>query len=325
MSSPALPSIDLRFRIQVDRPPELDFLGPTVRGLLGHGLRQVACGHGDNEAGRCVCGVACAYARLFEGASQRRALLHEPDGFTPPPPMVIEIDTPFAANPIAADGTIGFCVRVFGRAIEDADRVIDAVVARQRHGFGARSQSYELVELRREVTGDDDTDASDTSAFGSELTLHFLTPLSLRQGQCAQRQINPVRLVDAARRRDWLMRVLYGLDDSPMADGVPPPVGDNAFQVVTDLTHRWSMARRSGRQSRAVPMEGLLGCAIVSGNWQQEAWLARVGRLHLGKYAIFGFGQTRVQKHFDNMFTREPPEIGARNGPPSGGFAKTAS
>lgn len=320
MPPAVLPSVDLRFRIRVDVDPELEFLGPTVRGLLGHGLRQVACTHAGSAAERCPAGAACAYARLFEGATTRSALVPGPDGLTPPAPLVVEIDAPFAARPVAEDGTIGFCIRVFGSAILDADRIIEAVVARQRYGFGARSSRYDLVSLHRE----DSTQAFSSAPFDrGEVIFDFLTPLSLRHGQRPEQSIDANRLVEAARRRDWVMRVLYGHDDEAAAMGPPCSVADGDFSLIAQTTRRWSMSRRSGRQSRAVPMQGLLGRAVLAGDWRAEQWLLAAERLHVGKYAIFGFGRARVQKPRDNMSRWEPTSCGAPSGSPTGGFPKT--
>jgi hypothetical protein len=322
MPPTALPSVDLRFRIRVDVEPELEFLGPTARGLLGHGLRQVACSHGSKADARCPAGAACAYARLFEGATPRSALAPGPDGLTPPAPMVLEFDAPFGGPSTAEDGTIGFCVRVFGSAIDDAHHVIEAVAARQRFGFGAASRQFELVSMCRESF----VQPEQPTRFGAgPLVLDFLTPLSLRHGQRADRSVDVHRMVDAARRRDWLMRVLYGHDDAAAELGPPSASCDAGFSMVAQTTRRWTMSRRSGRQSRSVPMEGLLGRAVLSGDWQLEAWLHSLERLHLGKYAIFGFGRVRVQKPRDNMFAWEPPCFGGPNGPSTRGFPNSAS
>lgn len=316
MPPAALPSVDLRFRIRVDVEPELEFLGPTVRGLLGHGLRQVACTHGGSGSERCAAGALCAYARLFEGATTRSALVPGPDGLTPPAPLVVELDAPFAARPVADDGTIGFCIRVFGSAIADADRIIEAVAARQRCGFGARSSRYEVVSLCRE---DSTQSRPACDVEQGEVIFDFLTPLSLRHGQRPEHSIAVSRFVDAARRRDWVMRVLYGHDDQAAAMGPPCPVADGDFTQVAQSTRRWSMTRRSGRQPRAVPMEGLLGRLVLAGDWRKEHWLSAVERLHVGKYAIFGFGRARVQKPLDNMFGWEPTPFGAPTGSPTRG------
>jgi hypothetical protein len=88
------------------------------------------------------------------------------------------------------------------------------------------------------------------------------------------------------------------------------------------MTRLWQMRRRSGRQRRAVPMEGLLGSATIEGPWSRERWIGDVGRLHLGKYAAFGFGQValsiqgRRRPLFpgDNHTTCEPTPAGAAKG-----------
>lgn len=316
MPSAALPSVNLRFRIRVDVEPSLDFLGPTARGMLGHGLRQVACSHGSRSESRCPAGATCAYARLFEGATPRSTLVAGPDGLTPPAPMVLEFDAPFGGSPKAEDGTIGFCVRVFGSAIDDAHHVIEAVAARQRFGFGAASRGFELVSLCRESFIEPQYAARFEAG---PLTFDFLTPLSLRNGQRAERSIDALRLVAAARRRDWVMRVLYGHDDAAAELGPPRSSGEHRFMLVAQATRRWTMSRRSGRQSRAVPMEGLLGRTVLSGDWSHEAWLHSLERLHLGKYAIFGFGRVHVQKPLDNLGDWEPHLFGAPNASPTKG------
>lgn len=315
MLSP-LPSLDVRFELAVDRPPELEFLGPTVRGMLGHGLRHSFCGHRTDASGRCAAGHACTYARLFEGASSRLVGLPLPPGFTPPAPMVLEVDQVAArrASPCRDDGLVKFVVRLFGAAIADADALTEAVSSRQRHGLGAVSRRFDLMACSAcNATSGDTAGAHGCVPDGSEVEFQFITPMSLRHGQRMQVRVNPSLLIAAARRRSWLMRALHGsATDHPegqMMRGVdhaalPWSVGearihasetDTRFFVSHEDTYLWRMRRRSGRQRQVVPMEGLRGSVSIVGPWANEQWLADVERLHVGKHTSFGFGQVTVQ------------------------------
>lgn len=317
-----LPSLDVRFELAVDRPPELEFLGPTVRGMLGHGLRHSFCGHRTDASGRCAAGHACTYARLFEGASSRLAGLPLPPGFTPPAPMVLEVDQVAArrVSPCRDAGIVKFVVRLFGAAVSDADALIKAVSSRQRHGLGALSRRFDLMACSAcNATSGDTAGAHGCVPDGSEVEFQFITPMSLRHGQRMQARVNPSLLIAAVRRRDWLMRALHGsatgLLESAGEFGIAVSEADTRFFVSHEDTHLWRMRRRSGRQHKVVPMEGLRGSVNIVGPWANERWLADVERLHVGKHTSFGFGQVTVRARSqrtprnigDNRRLCEPP------------------
>lgn len=301
-----LPSTDLRFALQADRVPDLPFLGPTIRGMLGHGLRRVACGHGGeaSSVARCPAGARCAYARIFEGASERLRLVDGAEAASPPPPMVIEVAGPDATDPHRVE----FCVRLFGTAIRDASAVVEAVAERQSAGLGARGNWFELISLERS----DENALKGAGESGSMTILDALdsvgpaeiqavrfdlhSPTSIRGRSGCASLIDPIALVHAARRRDWFMRRVHGLEDhgsigSARAPSAPDPA---SFHVTAECASVFKLSRRCGRQGGAMPMQGVVGSIVIEGAWKREPWLVDVERLHIGKYAAFGFGAVSV-------------------------------
>jgi len=97
-------------------------------------------------------------------------------------------------------------------------------------------------------------------------------------------------MVLAGRRRWLIFASLHGHASVEAAAHL-----DTAdFRTCAVRLHPWSIRRYSGRQSRKVPLSGVVGEIDIEGPWHLAGdWLRTVEWLHLGKYASFGFG--RVQ------------------------------
>jgi hypothetical protein len=320
---PLLPSLDLHFRIRVDgTPPDLPFLGPTVRGLIGYGLRETCCGHPAGDDGRCALAEACPYAFLFEGPAQRRL---EREGLVVdalPQPFVPLVEGPRECEP--RGGWIDFGIRLFGRAVGLAGRVAAAVRAREPHGFGARSSGYLLASAsvggreawRRESDPHAErleravTDASlAESGRGrlerphpvvgdgphTALRWTFLTPVSLAAPMASRNGLEAARLLlQTVGRRAWLLERAY-----PLAGGdervAPPAIPRRAFVMADRALEPFVCARRSTRHGRTVVLKGEFGAATIVGPWHRHADLVDAARTYaLGRHASFGFGRVEI-------------------------------
>lgn len=143
----------LRSRYAAKLPP---FLGPTLRGALGHALRVTACPMRCDGAGRegsgpeCFHAGLCAYATLFDPPSPPgEAAPARPFVLLPPPP------TAGSATHLAADDTVTFGVRLFGPALEHFPALIGAVARLGRLGLGAPDfEGLRGVEARTEAAID---------------------------------------------------------------------------------------------------------------------------------------------------------------------------
>lgn len=304
-----LPIRELMFRLSLERPLTVSFPGPTIRGMIGHGLKQVACGHAADCRGRCSHGAGCPYAEVFDGARERSY-----DGLSGgysdlPPPMVLRILQ--AEDPALADEAcghpdpreVGFAVRLIGEAARHAAVVAESVFRRQSHGLGNedacfRVQSFSSGELRSGVDAHHchRPVATEGKREAAVTKMRFLlkTPYCQRIGGRMRSELDPAAFVRGARERVRLLQAAYGNGHFNARPSIV--VNPNEFRVERSELTAWRYLRSSVRQGR-VPIEGLLGTVEVLGPWKGEGWWMReMPRVGLGKYAAFGLGEILAQE-----------------------------
>ena len=326
---PLLPALDLRFSIRVEGlAPDLPFLGPTVRGLLGYGLRQHCCGHTPLDDGRCPMGDACAYAFLFEGPLQRRL---QDEGIAVdalPQPFVVLVDPPCASR--APLQRISFGIRLLGTAIALAPAVVAAIRCRERYGFGARSLGFTLESIaangahlwtraadpaadtleesaRRAATqcssGTPAVAACAIPPGDTMLRWRFRTPIALGLQQVPPAEL-PAVLLTAAARRAWLLERAYG-EQRLLQRSLPARVDASRFTLLERQLTSFRLDRRSTRHGRKVSLRGELGTAAIRGPWDQHAALIEsIRRYGVGQCTSFGFGQVALE--FESVDARDP-------------------
>lgn len=315
----ALPFLDLSFTLRVEgQLPDLPFLGPTVRGLLGHGLRQTCCGHGCDDEGRCELGESCTYAYLFDGALPHRIAIerHELDAL--PKPFVLLIDgvnsSALTTSTQRVHGNhVHFGVRLIGDATALAPQVATAVKAREPFGFGARSHRFQLETVRVNGTAnwqrciDASLEALEDSLrvrgaaaplLAAQLAIPrqpcairftFDTPLSL--DFAANPAILGGRLLSSIQRRVWLLECGYATGRTPSSP--PRSVDESRFTTISTDLHTFRVDRRSTRHGGRVVLDGLTGSAVIHGPWHDyAACLANITQFGVGLNTSFGFGRT---------------------------------
>jgi hypothetical protein len=311
--SNGLPSLDLHFALRVrGAVPDLPFLGPTVRGLLGYGLRQTCCGHEPTESGSCSHGDNCTYAFLFEGPLQRRDAFRRLTLDALPQPFLPLVEAPkFALTPSTvsrrAETTsksihsdpqlIRFGIRLIGTARGLASSVIDAIAARQSYGFGARSQSYTLESVTQSCpTARVPCSAAQprTTQSQSTIRLRCLTPIAFDR-PLEDKQLLGSTIIDAAAKRLWLLEMAYGVGCPQRS--IPRAVNPTEFTTRASSLQPWSFTRRSTRHGRVIQLSGQLGEAAIEGPWCRYALLlSAIDHFGVGRNISFGFG--RVQYEF---------------------------
>lgn len=342
---PLLPALDIHFTVRVEGPaPDLPFLGPTVRGLLGYGLRQSCCGHDADGQGRCSMGESCAYSYLFEGPLQRRLEAEGVGVDALPQPFVTLVDPPDPGRTQSQRVTFGF--RLLGTAIELAPQVAAAVLARERFGFGARSLGFvlEAVALSHNTVWTRRLDAScdalaeavrgalpraiGADAVGSPsssapsalsqlpagictVQWEFRTPLSLRPAACGRSDMAE-RLLDSANRRAWLLERAYGAQHL-LQRSLPHPIDGGRFATHDVTLQPIRIERRSTRHGRVVVLTGDVGTVSVTGPWRDYTrLLAAIERYGLGQSTTFGFGRVRLSYAPQSSGVAPPPLLGPR-------------
>jgi hypothetical protein len=325
----ALPSLDIYFTIRVEgEAPDLPFLGPTVRGLLGYGLRQTCCGHDADDDGRCRMGDTCNYAYLFEGPLQQRMKSDRLELDALPQPFIPLVDPPFTVR--KAQQRITFGVRLLGAATGLASEVATAIIAREPFGFGSRSKGFSLesVGIGGAVVWTRNADpAADelqncvryqsTRSIAlpapraiptQSCTLHwkFATPLAL--GAPIGNADNWARrLLDAATRRRWLLERAY---QAPSAAPHHPPRSIDTVEFATRSVkvEPFRFERRSTRHGGLVVLNGMIGSVSIHGPWHRHAdLLSAVDCYGAGQFNSFGFGQVLTEVDHSDEYLEAVP------------------
>ena len=298
-----LPIRELRFQLALERPLTVTFPGPTIRGMIGHGLKATACRHAPDWRGRCSHGAGCAYAEIFDAAcaeSRERSKWANRDW---PAPMVLRVGwSSWRGEESGDQRTLGFVVRLLGHAARHSAAVAEAVFSRQPHGLGAKGSSFVVESFRCDELLEDSATRPILEAVcpsasrrlaRTTIRFHLRSPYCHRVGGRPRSSFDAPAFVRAARERVDLLRSAYGTggrDEYP-----PEPAEPVEFSVVRSQLSQWRHTRSSSRQG-LVPIEGLVGEVDVHGPWGPEVWwLREMGRVGVGKYANFGLGEVTME------------------------------
>jgi hypothetical protein len=148
----SLPLTELTFHMRSRAPGRLPrFLGPALRGTLGHALRLTACPMqcgpgGQHGAPECFHSGLCAYATLFDPPRAPGAGDVLRSFVMLAPPMAAGHHTEFSEG-----GALTFGLRLFGPALRHIPAVIGAVARMGRLGLGAPSFDGESDPGAREA------------------------------------------------------------------------------------------------------------------------------------------------------------------------------
>jgi hypothetical protein len=252
----------------------LGYLGPTIRGAIGHALKDAVTRSTED---------AEAYALLFDGqAPPGRSIMRRYPSV--PQPLVLQVSPP--ESWWGPPDILQFGIRLFGPAQQHASRVCDTVEEVGRRGIGRTRTSFTVTHVSRHQP------ARTRDVVPSRIRWSFDTPLSMRSQGHEVIEPSGLDLLLAGRRRWTIMNEFYGasLDTLNMGDRV-----DAAdFRVESASLRRWSIQRYSGRQERRVPLRGTIGSMVISGPWAETGdWIHDIVTLHLGKHCSFGFGRVR--------------------------------
>lgn len=295
-----------------ERPLRLaPFPASTLRGAIGRALRPLVCITGESTCDGCLHLPHCAYGYIFEGTLPPGApkRLH-----TPARPYVV--DLPFRDGPteVPAGGTWSCRLALFGSARAFVPALVVALQHAGARGLGDRRVPMRLIRVERVDAGDrrallyDEADGIRPASPGppirvepvpgpapARVRLVIDTPLDLRaDGRLLERFDPIVFTARLSERLDVLsaahegVRARWDFQLLRTLAGAATVVGEDLRRV------RWQ--RRSGRQGRAVEMDGIVGAVELEGVHPDVLALWRCAAdVRVGKKAAFGFGRVRVE------------------------------
>jgi hypothetical protein len=276
------------------------FAGATLRGALGHALRELSCMTGQTDCLGCPLLGNCRYPALFEPKLLGREDPRQP---TPPPPYIIR-------SPVAQPRTyqpgeaFEFEMVLFDLTSADLELILRAWQRALWKGLGARKGRARLALVQQAQDGQwidlFQPSAGQWSAVApsltvpeppqtlSSLTLMFVSPVRLqhRGRLCLANQLNADIVAGALKRR--LQHLI-----APQA--MPDMLDTKSLSLKTDMRlYRWE--RQSSRQGRNIRLDGLLGDVQLAGSgladWWPWLWLGQY--THIGKNVSHGLGQYQL-------------------------------
>ena len=272
---------------------QIAYLGPTIRGALGHHLIRQVCRR-DGRCETCDLAAACAYPVVFEGRPPHdRSVMTRYQRV--PQPFILRVPPPDSARP--RDRRLRFAIRVLGDATRWIPDIADTIELIGGIGLGSDRIRFDIDSMRPRVMlrrGDADPPALAPAPRDGRVRWWFDTPLHLSDRiDRGTSPLDGLALVLAGRRRWHLLTSLFGMP----GDETPPRVEADAFAVVDRRLKTFAIHRFSGRQKRSVPLRGVTGSMTIDGPWSAAGdWMRAAGLVHLGKHASFGFGAVRWEQ-----------------------------
>ena len=313
-----LPLARLRLRFQAGREarfPEA-YTGSAWRGGLGHALRQAACVTRLDRCDPCLLRYECPYAYVFEtppppGTERMRKYPAAPHPFVLEPQEVFEPGGPGRVCGKEA-GRYELGLVLVGRAVRHAAYLIWALSRAAERGIGAGRASLVLDEVLVEDPGADGgwrRPAAGPLPRLRPLTLtlpevpqgvriRFLTPLRVaREGRVVrERDLSFSVLLRNLLRRISLMHYFHGgrtleLDFRALAEA------SGSVEWQAERLEWVELSRRSSRQGRRMPLDGVVGSVRLEGRAVAPFWpfLVLGELIHAGKATTMGLGRYRIE------------------------------
>ena len=270
------------------------YLGSTVRGILGHCIREFVCSTPLVKCFKCPGRQECLYVRCFSNTGGEVGAIN---------PYTLYVHTQGKTEWNPGD-MCTFDLTLFGRAAFSARIYLDALMKMERKGWGASRLAFQLVSITEPDTG--------ALIYGGKRCLaDHLQPHPMRiDAQRAETVLitfnTPLRIVSGGKLFqslpfDMLVRFLYGRLDRMRylyGDGEMPwneeelrekaagiAVRDEAWQEI-DFS-RYSMTQKGNR----VELPARIGWVMYEGELSAFTGFLQAGRYaHVGKSATIGFG-----------------------------------
>ena len=313
MSSPQLPLLALRLEFEAKEDARFGgYAGSVWRGYFGTHLRRMVCATGAARCDGCILRSECAYAYLFETAPPADAPRMRKYNSVPHP-LVLAPPPVMGAQSYPAGSLFPLHVRLFGRACDYAELVVQVLALVGRDGLGANDAPLRLKRIRSDQLS---TGESIEYLPGRVIPLEpacpeippcpdhpveirLSTPLRLVAGG---RVVGPAKmsfraLFSSLLRRISMLTVFH--TDHPLETDFAGLVKCSEAVRVEGSKLRWrEWKRHSARQKRLVPMGGLVGSSTVDLNGAEALWpYLWLGQwTHVGKGTIMGLGRYSINE-----------------------------
>lgn len=277
------------------------FLGSTIRGILGHCMRDFSCIVPDEKCHLCMYVSNCDYAQNFCSPGNVAGSVN---------PFVIYIPLPGKTKWREGD-TLIFDLTLIGKAVNAAGLFLDGLQAMADRGWGARRMKFQLEQVINPRTGHLIWDNGKTwlrnirpepletfERQASSVLIRFDSPTRVLVGKQMCHELTFSNIIQAICRRIALLSHAYA--DIPI-EWDEEALLEDASKIKTVEQH-WKnidFSRYSMNHKGKLELPAIEGWARFEGDLEPFTSILEAGhRLHIGKNATHGFG------HFNLFYDR---------------------
>lgn len=282
------------------------YLGSTLRGAMGHALRQLVCIVPRGDCKKCMYRWQCAFTYVMATSRQETDSEGNIRNLTVPHPYVIEPPEEQRTHYQKGD-RLQFHLLLVGTSISLLPLFIAAFMRVSKNGLGRNRHKFILHRVEQELDGEN------TLLWqGGDVLLQPPVPIELEEQKAVETERvtlilhTPARLVDKGRLNDspdfsvFIRAVFRRLDSLGKIHG---PGGleldfqnyiNKADQVqLMESDCSWfDWERYSSRQSTYMKLGGLIGKLTYGGDLSRFIPYLKMGQiLHVGKNTSFGLGR----------------------------------
>lgn len=258
----------------IDIRPKNPFIGSTIRGVFGRGLRQVVCPYIDASCDSCRYFSECIYAEFFENISKS-------------PKFTLEID--FNSH------SFDFKILLFEEAVSYLPHIIIAIENMCRIGLGMPRQKFNFKNL----TINDKSISLKDPVIPSDHILVFSPSFSC--GDYKITALTPIRIKQKSGYVRSALDFKSFIRQIAMRFGELTDTSIDKFEVKFNKVEQnfrfYDLERYSNRQKTKMEFGGIMGDMSVCGLDERSAGLLELGALiNVGKSTAFGLGRIKVEK-----------------------------
>lgn len=273
------------------------YLGSTIRGVLGHCLRDFVCPHPEVKCHLCEISKQCAYAQNFCSPGHVAGSVN---------PFVIRSLTKDKINWSPGD-TCQFEITLIGKSSEQAGLFVDAFQEMQFRGWGARRLPFKLIQvidpIRKTLIWHDGKlwlrNCQPEPLICEErrartTVVHFESPVRILVSRKLRQSLSFADLIQSITRRISLLSHAFTghkleWDEEAMLRDA------NRIKTTAQQWRTVHFSRYSMNRADKLELPAIEGWARYEGDLTPFTPILAAGeRLHVGKNPTIGFGYFQV-------------------------------
>lgn len=273
------------------------YLGSTLRGILGHNMRQFVCTRPRLQCHLCEISADCAYAHSFNSPGNEAGAVN---------PFVLY--APARDNELWQIGdTCSFDITIIGNATRLSGFYLDGLLAMSERGWGASRLKFSILQIANPISGSLVWSGGRTWLRNlqsepliieqrptSSVLIRFNTPTRILVKRVLRRRLTFADLIQSISRRIALLSHAY---TGRLIEWDEAALLEQAGKIRT-VEESWKFVdfeRYSMTYDRKLSLPAIEGWARYEGDITPFTPLLEAGRrLHVGKNTTHGFGHYEV-------------------------------